>query len=188
MNESSLILPLIQHKVVLLVLRTVFALAFWLPSLLHLSFGQEYLCRYEMVRRQFCSICVPMFTYVLALHFKVNLTSILYSEFYGQDLLQTCRYETRELWGLFAEVREKSVLEFPRFWHFFFNICQYLKLFYTYKKINTISFKLHHSLLRVPKIIEIGEIVPAEKRDSKTYITHARIKIGSGHFKGNTQQ
>ena len=73
-----------------------------------------------MVRRQFCSICVPMFTYVLALHFKVNLTSILYSEFYGQDLLQTCRYETRELWGLFAEVREKSVLEFRKFWHFFF--------------------------------------------------------------------
>ena len=38
MNGSSLILPLIQHKVVLVVLRTVFAVSFWLLSLL--------ICRY----------------------------------------------------------------------------------------------------------------------------------------------
>ena len=101
MNGSSLILPLIHHKVVLVVLRTVFAVSFWLLSLL---------------------------------------------------------------------------------------ICRYIKCFYTYKKINTIFLKLHHSLLRVPEIIEIGLIVSAEKGDSKTYITHARIEIGSGYFKGNTQQ
>ena len=49
---------------------------------------------------------------VLALHFKVNLTSYLCSVFYVHDWLQTCGYKTRELWGLFAEVREKSVLGF----------------------------------------------------------------------------
>ena len=30
-----------------------------------------------------------------------------------------------------------------------------------------IFLKLHHSLLRMPKIIEIGQIISAEKRDSK---------------------
>ena len=29
------------------------------------------------------------------------------------------------------------------------------------------KLKLHHSLLRMPKIIEIGQIISAEKRDSK---------------------
>jgi len=38
----------------------------------------------------------------------------------------------------------------------------------TYKKINHIFFKFNYSLLRKPEIIEIGSIVPAEKRDSKT--------------------
>ena len=36
------------------------------------------------------------------------------------------------------------------------NICQYLKGFYTYKKINSIFIKFHNSLIRMPKIIEIG--------------------------------
>ena len=40
--------------------------------------------------------------------------------------------------------------------------------FYTYKKINNIFLKFEHSLLRMRKIIEIGEIISAEKRDSKT--------------------
>ena len=48
------------------------------------------------------------------------------------------------------------------------NICWYLKGFHTYKKTNNIFFKFHYSLLRMQKIIEIGQIVPAEKRDSKT--------------------
>ena len=38
------------------------------------------------------------------------------------------------------------------------NICQYLKRFYT--------LKLDYSLLRMPKIMEIGSIMSAEKRDS----------------------
>ena len=36
------------------------------------------------------------------------------------------------------------------------------------KKINKIFLELHYSLLRMPKIIEISWIVPAEKCDSKT--------------------
>ena len=36
------------------------------------------------------------------------------------------------------------------------NICQYLKSFYTYKKINNISLKFHHYVLRTQKIVEIG--------------------------------
>ena len=48
------------------------------------------------------------------------------------------------------------------------NICRYLKRFYTYKKINSSFLKCDHSLLRMPKILEIGKIIPAEKRDSKT--------------------
>ena len=36
------------------------------------------------------------------------------------------------------------------------NICRYLTSFYTYKKINNIFLKIHHYLLRVQKIVEIG--------------------------------
>ena len=48
----------------------------------------------------------------------LNLTGNLCSEFYDHDWLQTCRYKTRVLWRLFAEVREKSVLWFWNYWHF----------------------------------------------------------------------
>ena len=47
-------------------------------------------------------------------------------------------------------------------------MCRYLRRFYTYKKINKIFkifLKLDHSLLRLPKIMEIGLTIPAEKRD-----------------------
>ena len=40
--------------------------------------------------------------------------------------------------------------------------------FSTYKKINSIFLKFDHCLLRMPKIMEIGSIILAEKRDSKT--------------------
>ena len=43
-----------------------------------------------------------------------------------------------------------------------------LKRFFTYKKINSIFLKFEHFLQRIPKIMEIGLIIPAEKRDSKT--------------------
>ena len=49
---------------------------------------------------------------------RLNLTSYLWTEFYGHAWIQTCRYKTRELWGLFAKVREKSVLGFRNYWHF----------------------------------------------------------------------
>ena len=105
----------------------------------------------------------------------LNLTSILHSEFYGHDCLQTCRCQTRELWGLFAEVREKSVVGFRSYLHFrknaVLNIWRYLKDFYTYKKINNIFLKFHYYLLRMPKILEIGWIFHSEKRKSKTWPT-----------------
>ena len=50
---------------------------------------------------------------------RLDLTSYLSCEFYGHDWLQTYRYKTRALWGLFAEVSEKSVLGFWNYWHFF---------------------------------------------------------------------
>ena len=37
---------------------------------------------------------------------------------YGHDWLQICRYKRRELLGLFAEVREKSIIGFLNYWHF----------------------------------------------------------------------
>ena len=36
------------------------------------------------------------------------------------------------------------------------NIRRYLKSFYSYKEINNIFLKLHHYLLRIQKIVEIG--------------------------------
>ena len=39
---------------------------------------------------------------------------------------------------------------------------------YLYKKINNSFLKFDHFLLRMPKIIEIGQIFPAEKRNGKT--------------------
>ena len=42
------------------------------------------------------------------------------------------------------------------------NICRYLKRFYTHKEIDNIFLKFNYSLLSMPKILEIGYIVPAE--------------------------
>ena len=63
--------------------------------------------------------------------------------------------------GLFAEVREKSVLGLQSYRHclkknavFNINACRYLKGFYTYKKINNSFLKFDHSLLRMPKNIK----------------------------------
>ena len=41
------------------------------------------------------------------------------------------------------------------------------KCLHTYKKINSIFLNFDHSLLRMPKIIEIGSIIPAEKPEQK---------------------
>ena len=112
-NRSYLILSRIQQEVVLLILRTVFAVGFRWLSFLQLKLWERiYPCRYEVVRRQLSSICVSTFTNVLLLHFKVNKFDqqlVQRVQFYRHDWLPICRYKTREFWGLFAEVREKSV-------------------------------------------------------------------------------
>ena len=43
------------------------------------------------------------------------------------------------------------------------NMCRYLKRFYTWKKINSIFLKFEKKNIK-----EIGQIIPAEKADSKT--------------------
>ena len=73
------------------------------------------------------------------------------SEFYGHDWLQTCRYKARELWGLFAEVRENLSSGFEAIDSFcknvVLNVFRYLKQFYTYKKINKSILKLDQGIL-----------------------------------------
>ena len=104
---------------------------------------------------------------MLALHFKVK-----FDQLFEQRVL---RSRLREPSGLFAEVREKSVLGFRVIDIFcknaVLNICRHLKRFYTYKKIDNSFLKFDHSLVRMTKIIEIGQIFPAEKRDLKTQST-----------------
>ena len=83
----------------------------------------------------------------------LNLTSYLCSELYGHDWLKICRYKNRELWGLFTEVRKKSVLGFRSQLTFCYkiavwNICRYPKHFYAYKKINN-SFLIKVRLLLI---------------------------------------
>ena len=95
----------------------------------------------------------------------------MWSDFYGHDCLQTCRLKTRELWGLFAEIREKSVVDFEVIFIFrkneVLNICRYLKRFYTYKKTNDIFLKFRHYLLRMQKIVEIGWIFILKNANQK---------------------
>ena len=63
----------IQHKVVLLALRTVFAVGFWLPSFLQLKLWARIRLQIEdSLRLQFTPVYVSTFTNVLALHFKVK--------------------------------------------------------------------------------------------------------------------
>ena len=47
----------------------------------------------------------------------------------------------------------------------FESFCRYLKSFYVYNKIDNIFWKFDRSLLKMPKLIEIGLIFPAEKRE-----------------------
>ena len=50
------------------------------------------------------------------------------------------------------------------------NICQYLKGFYTYKKICNIFLKFHYCLLRIPKISEISFWKTQIKNITNTHI------------------
>ena len=47
----------------------------------------------------------------------------------------------------------------------FESFCRYLRSFNVYKKIDNIFWKFDRSLLKMPKLIEIGLIFPAEKRE-----------------------
>ena len=65
--------------------------------------------------------------------------------------------------ALLLKLGEKSVVGFQSYLHFLLKCGFKYKLisptFYTCKKINNIFLKFHHSLLWMPTIIEIGEIV-----------------------------
>ena len=64
-------------KVVLLILRTVFAVCFWLFSFLQLKLWARIPLQIgDIVRRQFPSIRASTFTNVLALHFKVKFDQL----------------------------------------------------------------------------------------------------------------
>ena len=76
---------------------------------------------------------------------------------------------------------KKSVVGFRSYLHFLLK-CSFIKYklisqtFYTCKKINNIFLKFHHSLLWMPTIIEIGDIVYCWKTRFKN-ITNAHIKV-----------
>ena len=74
-NRSYLILPRIQHKVVLLVLRTVFAVGFWLLSFLQLKLWARIPLQ-TGDRSPAVSLYASTFTNVLALHFKVKFDQL----------------------------------------------------------------------------------------------------------------
>ena len=66
-----------------------------------------------------------------------------------------------ELLGLIAEVREKSVVRFRSYSHFFVKMrlkiyADISNVFILTRKLNNIFLKFHRSLLRTPKCIEIG--------------------------------
>ena len=118
MNGSSLILPRIQHKVFFSCIANCIRRWFPITQLLVVNL-------WARIPWQIGDSPSALFLYfsvnfhnVLALHFKVQFDQHFCSEFYGHDWLQTCRYNPRELWDLFAEVREKSVIEFRSYWLF----------------------------------------------------------------------
>ena len=137
MNESSFILSRIQHKVLLLVLRTAFAVSSWLLSFLQLKLWARIPFQMgDSPSAVFPYLCVDFHKCVIALlYFKVKFDQLFIcaavtidfklrdiklesSEAYLLKLEKnlssnsTWRYKTREPWGFFAEVREKSVFQF----------------------------------------------------------------------------
>ena len=48
---------------------------------------------------------------------------------------------------------------------------------FVYKKTNNIFLKINHSFLKMPKIVEIGEIFPAEKRAIQKRDQHLYKKV-----------
>ena len=79
---------------------------------------------------------------MVTIDFKLANIKLEYSMAYLLKLGKICCRISK----LFTFFRKNEVL----------NICPYLKRFYTKKKINVIFLNFHHSLVRMPKIIEIG--------------------------------
>ena len=130
MNGKSLTLPRIQHKVVPLVLRNCISRRFLITQFLAAeALGKNTLANsggsFLLFVRQLSQMCYPCIL-------RLNLTSYLCSDFYGHDWFQTCRYKTRELWGLFAEEKILSYgFEIIDIFckNAVLNICQYLNIF-----------------------------------------------------------
>ena len=77
MNGSSLTLPRIQHKVVLLVLRNCISRRFLITQFLVTEVGKNTLAdKTCIVWRQFSSICASAFTNALSSHFKVKFDQL----------------------------------------------------------------------------------------------------------------
>ena len=151
MNRSSLISPCTQHKVVLLVVLTMFAVGFLfsdyfvscnkafgrnIPSSRRQSVGTLPL----FVRQLSPGFCAASSTVTIA--FKLADVKLESSEAYLLKLGKNLSWDF-EVINIF---RKDAVL----------NICRYLKGFYIYKKINKIFLKFHYYSLRMLKIIEIG--------------------------------
>ena len=104
---------------------------------------------------------------------RLNLTSQLFVQrVLRSRLTQTCIYKLESSEAYLPKLEKNLSQGFEIVVIFcknaVLNICRSLKRFYTYKKIKNIFLKFNYSLLRMPKIMEIGHIIPAEKRDSKT--------------------
>ena len=95
---------------------------------------------------------------MLAYHFSVKLTNILWSDFTIAFKLADIKLESSEAYLL--KLGKNVSWDFEVIFIFrkngVLNICRYLKSFYTCKKINNIFLKFHHYLLRTQKIVEIG--------------------------------
>ena len=88
------------------------------------------------------------------------MTNILWSDFYGHDCLQLAEIKLESSGAYLLKLGKNLSRDFEVIFIFrkneVLNICQYLKRFYTYKKINNIFLTFHHYLLRMQKIVEIG--------------------------------
>ena len=131
-NKSYLILPRIQHKDVLLVLRTVFAVGFWLLSFLQLKL-------WARIPLQIGDSPSAVFLYLC-----VNFHKCVSVAFYGWIWPAICAASsTVTIDFKLADIKlESSVAYLPKLEkNAVLNMCRYLKRFYTWKKINSIFLK-----------------------------------------------
>ena len=121
MNGSCFISPRIQHKIVLLVYRPNCIIGFLITQFLAIKLLVKIPLQIgDIPSALFLYFCVNVHESVsVRIILRLHLTNSLCSELYGHDWFQTCTYKTKELWGLFVEVREKSVVGFRSYLHFF---------------------------------------------------------------------